>query len=71
MWKKGELGDEDQTSFAALTTFVARIPRVQCAGWEGKSVTDKNREIMYVSSLIVVKEILESEDPVKYLGIYL
>ena len=69
MWKEGELGDKDQTSFVVLTTFIVRIPRVQYAGRGGKPVTDKNGEIMYKCDLIAVKELLESEDPVKYLGI--
>ena len=39
-------------------------------GRGGKLVTNKNEEIVYKPNLIVVKELLESEDPVKYLGIY-
>ena len=31
---------------------------------------DKNGEAVYEPSLIVVKELLKSEDPIKYLGIY-
>ena len=31
---------------------------------------DKNEEAVYEPGLIVVKELHESEDPIKYLGIY-
>ena len=69
VWKKGEIGVKDQESFVVLTTFVARIPRVQQVGRGGKLVMEKNGKVIYDPGLIVVKELLESEDLVKYLGI--
>lgn len=36
----------------------------------GRPVLDRNREPVYEPGLINVRELLESEDPVRYLGIY-
>ena len=70
VWREGELGVEDQESFIVLTSFVAQIPRVQQVGWGGKPVIDKNGEVVYESGIKIVKKLLGSKDPVKYLGIY-
>ena len=68
--KGGELGVEDLESFTILTAFVAHIPHVQRVGRGGRPVIDKNGEPVYESGLIIVKELLRSKDPVKYLGTY-
>ena len=70
VWREGELGVEDWESFTVLTAFMVCTPLVQHVGRGGRPVTNKNGEAVYESNLIVVKELLESEDPVKYLGIY-
>ena len=57
-------------SFTVLTAFVARIPRIQLVGRGGMPMIDKNGEPVYVPSLIIVKELLGSEDLIKYLGTY-
>ena len=50
---------------------MAQIPWVEQVGLGDSPVLDKNREPLYEPSLINVKELLGSEDPVRYLSIYI
>ena len=68
VWREGELGDEDLSSFTTLTLFVARIPPVQRVGRGSRPMLDKNREPMFDPDLINVGELLGSKDPDRYLG---
>ena len=58
----------DLSSFATLTSFVARIPLVQRVGRGGRPVVDRNGEPVFELGLINFWELLGSEDPVRYLG---
>ena len=64
VWKKGQLGVEDQASIDFLTAFIAGIPPAQREGQGGKPVINKDGKVVYDLGLIGVKELLESEDPV-------
>ena len=70
VWKKVRLGPKDQASFDCIYAFVAGIPHVQRVGRGGKPVLDKDGKVVYDLGLIGVKELLESEDLVAYLGSY-
>ena len=65
------MGEEDQASYDLLTTFIAGIPQVQRVGRGGIPVVDEDGKVICEPDLIGVKELLESEDPIGYLGSYI
>ena len=67
IWKKGQLGEEDQASYDRLVAFIGKIPPPQ-RGKGGRMLTIKDGNFLYEPVLILVKELLESEDSLAYLG---